>query len=342
VLSLVADSGELGFGEALPLAGFGNESVAQADEALERLARTALGRDLRDIDLLLDQAHVFAAEEPTAQAALDAALFDLAARAGGMSVSAFLAEPRTARMRVRASALLRGTTPSELAAQAQRASAEGFQTLKLKVGAEALSSDEARVAAIREAVGADVKLRIDANGAWKETEAKQALLRFAPYAIEFCEQPVEARDIAGLARVRAVSPIPIAADEALTGGHAVGEILDRNAADLLVLKPAVLGGLRASLRIAASARAKGVGCVVTSAFDSALGLTAALQLAAALPGPSPDAGLATGGAFVEDLALAPMPTQGEIALPEDSGMGIVPRPAALARCAVGSTREIVA
>ena len=69
-------------------------------------------------------------------------------------------------------------------------------------------------------------------------------------------------------------------------------------------------------------------------------MAAALQLAAALPGPLPDAGLATGAALVEDLALAPLASRGEIALPESSGMGVAPRPAALARCALGNASEI--
>jgi o-succinylbenzoate synthase len=300
-----------------------------------------IGRDARDLDALLDEAEGIASHAPAARAALDAALFDLAARAADRSVAALIAAPQAVRERVRVSALLRGSTPSEIAGEAQSAVREGFQTLKLKVGARDLVLEEARVAAIREVVGADVKLRIDANGAWKEAEAEQALARFAPHAIEFCEQPVEASDIAGLARLRAVSPIAIAADEALASGRALGEILERGAADLLVLKPAALGGLRACVRVAASARATGVGCVVTSAFDSALGLTAALQLAAALPGPLPDAGLATGGAFVEDLGPAPLPTRGEIVLPEPNGMGVAPLPAALARCAVESATEIV-
>ena len=94
----------------------------------------------------------------------------------------------------------------------------------------------------------------------------------------------------------------IAADEALAGGYALDEIMARNAASILVLKPAALGGLRASQRAAARARTAGWGVVVTSTLDSMLGVAAALQLAAALPGPQLASGLATSGRFECDLA----------------------------------------
>lgn len=371
VLALESESGEVGYGEALPLEGFGSESVAQACETLEKLARRILGRSLPERDLpmpdeasapgrgsaftewaalsgshfgelgaLLDEAESVAPDAPAARAALDSALFDLAARTRGIRVAELLAAPRVPRGRVGVSALLRGEQPLEAAREARLAIDEGFRSVKLKVGASDLAHDEARVSAVRGAIGDDVKLRLDANAGWKEAEAERAIARFAPHAIEYLEQPVAASDLAGLARLRANSPIPIAADEALAGGRAVDEILQRDAADLLVLKPATLGGLRACLGIAHRARAKGVNCVVTSALDSALGLSAALQLAAALPGPLPDAGLATGASLVEDLAAAPLPIQGEIELPECGGIGVTPLPGALARCALGDAREI--
>jgi L-alanine-DL-glutamate epimerase-like enolase superfamily enzyme len=187
-----------------------------------------------------------------------------------------------------------------------------------------------------------VRIRLDANGGWKEREAEDAIARLAPHRIELLEQPVEARDLGGLARLSAGSAIPIAADEALAGGYAVDEIFARDAASVLVLKPAALGGLRASQRIAARARAAGWGVVVTSALDSAVGLAAAFQLAAALPGPHLAAGLATGALLDCDLAEAPSPIHGALTTPDGPGIGVAPLRDRLDRCALGSTQEISA
>jgi L-alanine-DL-glutamate epimerase-like enolase superfamily enzyme len=195
---------------------------------------------------------------------------------------------------------------------------------------------------VRDAVGSEATIRLDANGGWKEREAEEAIARLAPYRIELLEQPVEARDLSGLARLSAGSAIPIAADEALAGGYAFDEIFSRDAASVLVLKPAVLGGLRASQRVAARARRAGWGVVVTSALDSAVGLAATLQLAAALPGPHLAAGLATGALLDQDLAMAPLPKGGTLGVPDGPGIGVAPLRDYLARCALGLTEEITA
>jgi o-succinylbenzoate synthase len=340
VLELTTESGLLGYGEALPLAGFGAESPDRSSEALSGLARELIGRDIEDLDALLDLVEALAPEAPAARSAVDVALFDLAARARGISVASLLAEPGRPRDQVDVNALVYAERPETVAREAASAVAQGFRTVKLKVGALSLELDEARVAALRDSVGDAVKIRLDANGGWKEPEAEQAIARFSPYRIELLEQPVEARDLAGLARLSAASPIPIAADEALSGGRATNEIFACYAASVLVLKPAALGGLRASQRIAARARAVGWGVVVTSALDSAIGLAAALQLAAALPKPHFAAGLATAGLFECDLANAPSPMGGGLSLPDELGIGVAPLRDDLARCAVGIAEEI--
>ena len=340
MLALTTESGLVGYGEALPLAGFSEESPGRASETLSGLARVLIGREIEDLHVLLDLVEELAPDTPATRAAVDVALFDLAARAQGIGVAALLALPERPRARVDVNALVYDERPEIVAREASAAIAEGYRTVKIKVGALALELDEARVAAVRDAVGSEATIRLDANGGWQEREAEEAIARLAPYRIELLEQPVEARDLGGLARLSTRSPIPIAADEALAGGYAVDEIFTRDAASVLVLKPAALGGLRASQRIAARARAAGWGVVVTSALDSAVGLAAALQLAAALPGPHLAAGLATGALLDRDLAKAPTPSRGTLTTPDEPGIGVAPLRECLTRCALGRTEEI--
>ena len=342
LLALTSESALVGHGESLPLAGFSEETPGRAFETLSGLARVLVGREIEELEALLDMVEALAPEAPTTRAAVDFALFDLAARAAGIRVAEFLAQPERPRAQVDVNALVHAERPEVAAREASAAVAEGYRTVKLKVGAHALDLDEARIGAVRDAVGGRTKLRLDANGAWSERDAERAIVRFAPYGIEFLEQPVDGRNLGALARLSAKSPIPIAADEALAGGYASDEIFARDAASLLILKPAVLGGLRASQRIAARARRVGWGVVVTSSLDSALGLAAALQLAAALPGPHLAAGLATGALIDGDLAAGPQPKGGALDLPDGPGIGVAPLPASLARCALGATEEITA
>jgi o-succinylbenzoate synthase len=340
LLELVSETGITGCGESLPLPGFGLETAPEAGDALESIARLLRGRDARDLGSALDALEAHWPGAPSARAAADVALHDLAARASGRSVAEVLADASPPAARVPVNALLSGSEPDAIAEAARAARRAGFGTLKLKVGAQGLAADEARVAAARRGAGRDVSLRLDANGAWGERGALQALERLARYDVEFVEQPVAADDGAALARVRVKSPIRIAADEALRSEVSAARLLAREAADVFVIKPAVVGGLRAAWRIAARARAAGVEVVVTSFLDSALGVAAALQLAVAAPLSRTAAGLATGGLLLDDLAAAPQVQRGFIERPTGPGLGVAPSASARRRCACGATREV--
>jgi len=338
VLSLGAASGETGWGEALPLPGFGLETAREAQRALERAAAGLVGSEPADLDAALDAALALTQRAKSARAAVDAALHDLAAREAGVDAASLLRPDR--RERVAVSALLRGGDANAVEASARRAVALGFETLKLKLLARELALDEERVAAAREAAGARVKLRLDANGGWKEATALEAVERLARFDVELLEQPVAPVDIAALGRVRAASPFPIAADEAVCDEDAAARLLDAGAADLFVVKPAAVGGLRAAGRIADRARRAGVGVVATSFLDSSLGIAASLHFAASLPDSPFAAGLATAALLADDLAPPLAIADGAIALPRASGLGIAPDAEALRRCATGATREL--
>ena len=342
LLELETQRGVRGCGEALPLPGFGLETPAEAGRTLEELARELLGRHAESPAALLDASERTAPAAPAARAALDAAVHDLVSRAQGVSLAHWLAsrEGTKPHARVPVSALVAAPDPQGAAAEARRSSAQGFRTLKLKLGASEFELDLARVAAVREAVGAEVALRLDANGAWKEADTPRRLRELARFGIEFLEQPVAASEVEALARLRAAAPFPIAADEAVRSEADAEALLAARAADLLVLKPAAVGGLRAACRIAARARRAGVPVVVTSFLDSGLGRTAALHLAASLPGAPRAAGLATGELLAEDLAASPPVLEGALALPQGPGLGVAPADELLQRCATAPRLEL--
>ena len=338
LMQLVSASGACGWGEALPLPGFGLESADEASRALESIGRALLAEEFAGLDAALDRADETAPTAKAARAAADVALHDLAAREAGVALAALLEDSPLRRVDV--NALVRGASPAELAASARDAVQRGHRTLKLKLLGDALDRDVARVAAVRDAVGDGPHLRLDANEAWDEDCALAAVARLAAFGIELLEQPVAADDLDALARVRAASPFAIAADEAVCDPASAARVLAAGAADVLVLKPAALGGLRAARRIAAEAERAGVAVLVTSFLDSSLGIAAALQLAASLPRATHAAGLATAPLLAEDLTTPLAIADGAIALPEIAGLGLRPEPEALERCSHGRTREV--
>jgi o-succinylbenzoate synthase len=337
LLSLTAESGARGWGEALPLAAFGLEAPDTALAALACVAEALVGAPPRDLDAALAATIPPTAAAPSARAAADFALHDLAAQAAGIDLATLL--NRSRRSQVELCALLTGHDAAAAARAARSAVRRGFRTLKLKLGAGELDDDVERVAAVRAAVGAGTKLRLDANGAWESVTAGDAIERLARFDVELIEEPLRAADLAGLAQLRGSSPIAIAADESVRDEVGAQRLLDAAAVDVLVLKPAALGGLRPTLRIAAAAKRSGVGVLVTGFLDSTLGIAAALHCAAAVFEAPYAAGLATAGLLASDLA-APLPVEkGSMALPAASGLGVVPDAAALRRCASGPTRE---
>lgn len=342
LVALESAEGAVGWGEATPPDGFGAESADACLEAVLRLCESLVTREARPAEALFGALDAREARAPAARFGVETALLDLCARARGIGLAELLGEGRAPRRGVPVNALLTETAPARAAEEAARAVSRGFETLKLKVGAAEPDADRVRVTAVHEAVGGCADLRIDANGAWSCELAIEVLRKLDSLDLELAEQPVPAGDVAGLARVRKAVLVPIAADESAADLATATRVIESQAADLLVLKPAVLGGLRAAAHLARRARAAGVRAFVTSALDGAIARAAALALAATLPDPLPACGLATGELLADDLGPGPEPSHGVIHVPDGPGLGAAPEPGALAALATGPTREVSA
>lgn len=306
-----------GRGEAYPLMAFGTESLADAQSALRSFSPTPISsiEELQTVLAPLDAT-------PAARFAVESALLEWLALRRGVPVTLLLGEARAV---VHVNTLLEGIDAEGLAESARRAVDAGFRTLKFKVAAKSITLDAMRLHAVRLAVGPDIAIRIDANGGWTEGTARSTLRGLESLRLELCEQPVAPHDVEGLRRVSDLVPIPVAADEALGDRAHRARVLTvdpRPAAKLLVLKPAVLGGILPSLELASRARTLGLGCYVTTTMDGPIARAAACHLAAVLP-PSPYAhGLSTTELFEGLPPDAFTPANGAITLPEIAGWGV--------------------
>ena len=173
-------------------------------------------------------------------------------------------------------------SPEEMVEDAKQYVAAGFDVLKIKVGIGNISDDIARIKAIRERVGYDIKLRLDANQGWAVKEAVKAIryMEDAGLNIELIEQPVIKHDFEGLKYVTDHTYTPIMADESVFSPVDLRRLLEMHAADLVNLKLMKSGGIYKAMQMNKMAEAYGVECMVGSMIETKLGLSAAAHFAA--------------------------------------------------------------
>ncbi|WP_065571448.1 o-succinylbenzoate synthase [Microbacterium oleivorans] len=189
---------------------------------------------------------------------------------------------------------------------------DGCRTAKVKVAeaGQVLADDVARVRAVREAMGPEGRIRVDANGGWNLDEAEHAVHALAEFDLEYVEQPCAT--VAELAELRGrirYMDIPVAADESVRKADDPLAVARAEAADLLVIKAQPLGGARRALSLVAEA---GLPAVVSSALDTSVGLAMGVALAASLPDLDYDCGLGTASLLAADVAAAPLRPRGGI------------------------------
>ena len=225
--------------------------------------------------------------------------------------------PQGVRSQVRVNALVPAVTPDTAAALAA-----GLADVKVKVGVDVGSVEVDRVAAVRDAIGPWGRLRVDANGAWGVDQAVSMIGRLAPFDLELVEQPVAS--IEDLATVRRRVKVPLAADECVRNLGDARRLSAMGAADALVVKVQPLGGIAMAVEVAGVA---GVPVIVSSMYETSVGLASGLALAAALDELPFACGLGTAGLFAGDVVTDPL-------VPVDGWLTVrrpVPDPELLAR-----------
>jgi L-Ala-D/L-Glu epimerase len=327
------DEGAVGLGDAVPLSLRRAATLGAIEGALPRTERRLRKADISDfagdeplvaaIDTFI---HAAAGRRlpPPAAAGVEMALFDLAGRVSGEPLWRLFGVE--APQPVTCNATLTTGEPADVAAEANRWSQRGFASFKLKLGAGA---DLEQVAAVREAVGPDARIRVDANGTWSTDDAIAILERLAPLDVELAEQPVES--LREMARVASASSIPIAADESVSTAREARKAVSTRACELATVKLAKVGGIGRGAGIAAE-----LPVYLSSALDGPLGIAAAGHAAQALYRDRVDPGLAHGLAtqllFSDTIATRESEVRdGALHLPEGPGLGVEIDEAALER-----------
>ena len=250
----------------------------------EYLRPLLIGRDVSDINDIWQLMHQNGywrngPIENNAISGVDMALWDLYGKKYGIPVYKMLGG---ARNKIITDITISVNPPEEMARDAVDAIRRGYDTLKVKVGIDP-SLDVARLAAIRQAVGPEVRIRIDANQAWSPKQAVRLLNQMQDKGldIELVEQPVKAHDYEGLKYVTERSYVPVLADEAVFSVEDALKIVQMQAADLINIKLMKCGGLTNALKIATLAEVCGVECMIGCMLEAKVSVNAAVHLACA-------------------------------------------------------------
>lgn len=279
VIKMIADTGEIGFGNAPPTAVITGDSQDSIIAAIrDTIGPKLIGMDVDNLEGIMTTIDTAMLHNSSAKAALDIAVYDLFGKRHGIPLYKLLGGYR---QDITTDLTISINDPEEMVQDSLAAVAAGYTELKLKVGTDA-ALDIKRVQAIRAAVGYDVKIRLDANQGWSPKEAVRTIRRFEDLglAIELIEQPVPAHDFAGLKYVTDQVETDIMADEAAFGVYEVFQLLAMQACDLINIKLMKAGGLHNAVKIAHLAETMGIQCMMGCMLESKVGITAAASLAA--------------------------------------------------------------
>ena len=209
------------------------------------------------------------------KSAFDMALYDLLAQRAGMPLYKLLGGSNT--REIHTDMTISIGEPAKVAGDALEFKNAGFPAIKVKLGTTS-REDVARIRAIREAVGPDYPIRIDANQGWDTITAIETLKALEPFGIEHCEEPVPHWNNRELVRVRESSPIPIMADESVFDHHDAFRLAHIGACDYFNIKFSKSGGINNALKILAIAESAGIKCQVGCMSESRFALTALMHL----------------------------------------------------------------
>ena len=259
----------------------GEDQVTAAHLIRTYLEPLLLGEDPTEVEELAGKFHLAFAANYFTRAAVEMALWDIAGKAEGLPLYEMLGGK--VRDGVPTKWSVSGVEPEKAAEIANWAKGQGFKAMKVKVGIDT-QGDLARVKAVREAVGSEMKIGVDANGGWTLPEAVATIHKLTSLGITFAEQPVSPEQPTQMAEVRRASAVPIIADESVFTLKDARIVASLKAADVLSIYVGKAGGIAEALKIAQFAQVQNLKCTVGSNLELGVGSAAMIHLALASRG----------------------------------------------------------
>ncbi len=277
VVIIRTEDGCAGYGECSPYMTINGESVDTCFIVGQYLAKVLKGQDALNIEhcsWLMDRT-IYA--NSSIKSAFDIALYDIAAQHSGVPIYRFLGGAKNKVLTTDMTVSI--GTPQKMKEDAIKFKQQGFPVIKVKLGEEK-EIDVERIKSIREGIGYELPLRIDANQGWQTPQnAIEILQALQPYNIQHCEEPIPRWQFMQLGKVTASSPIPIMADESCSDHHDAERLIQLNACNMLNIKLGKSSGFYKAMKIVDLAATAGMHLQIGGFMESRLGMTAAAHLA---------------------------------------------------------------
>jgi len=278
-IRVLTDKDLSGVGECSAFPMIVGETQNTCISVAQDFAKIWKGKDALDLEARLAELHLYIAGNATIKSAFDMALYDLSAKYANLPLYKFLeGEPRE----IVTDITLGIASAEKMAEKALRLKENGAFALKVKLGKNP-QEDIQRIKAIRQAVGFDIPIRIDANQGWSYEGAVEALKGMESYKIQFCEQPMRTYNDNLLSELRTQTIVPIMADESVYSHYDAERLCRSDACDFINIKFSKSSGIHEALKIQAVAAEYNVPCMIGGMLESRLALAAKVHFAYAAP-----------------------------------------------------------
>lgn len=274
-IKIHTDEGIDGVGECSAFPMIVGETLETCYAIAQDFAKILIGKNPLEIEARMSELDQYCYRNYTAKSAFDIALYDIAARTTELPLYKYLHGKKRI---LETDMTVSIGEPTLMAKKAAQYVEKGFKTIKIKVAADG-KKDIERLKAIRDTIGNNANLRIDANQGWNYEEALHALTNMAQYDIEFCEQPMRTWDDEKLPNLVAQSPIDIMADESVYTCHDADRIIRQKACKSINIKFAKSGGILGGTQIASLAKENEIPCMIGGMLESRIAMTAKAHFA---------------------------------------------------------------